>query len=265
MDVRDDPRSMFIESVTFREPDILQLSGGDMDTINALVAQLGLMGVSIAEEYGGSGGDSVHMVIATEEIARACASTSTVFLASVSLACYPIYLFGTEEQKRRFVVPLAKGQKLACFGLTESGAGSDAAAVQTTATLRDGEYVLDGTKTFITNGAEADIAVVFATADKALRHKGIIETVAYPRDEKHVFQRAQEFMRTEGFLPAPESAYGVCCAIDEALKCKETGESKVILFNISGHGFMDIEGYEEVLGTVERTAPARGQSHFLGA
>jgi len=138
------------------------------------MAELGLMGVCIAEEYGGSGGDSVHMVIATEEIARACASTSTIYLASVSLACYPIYLFGTEEQKRRFVVPLAKGQKLACFALTEPGAGSDAAAIQTTATLRGDHYVLDGTKTFITNGAEADIAVVFATADKSLRHKGIV-------------------------------------------------------------------------------------------
>ena len=138
------------------------------------MAELGLMGVSIAEEYGGSGGDSMHLVIATEEIARACASTSTIFLASLSLACYPIYLFGTEEQKRRFVVPVAKGQKLACFALTEPGAGSDAAAIQTTATLHGDHYVLDGTKIFITNGAEADIAVVFATADKSLRHKGIV-------------------------------------------------------------------------------------------
>jgi len=138
------------------------------------MAELGLMGVSIAEEYGGSGGDSMHLVIATEEIARACASTSTIFLASLSLACYPIYLFGTEEQKRRFVVPVAKGQKLACFALTEPGAGSDAAAIQTTATLRGDHYVLDGTKTFITNGAEADIAVVFATTGKSLRHKGIV-------------------------------------------------------------------------------------------
>jgi butyryl-CoA dehydrogenase len=141
------------------------------------MAELGLMGVSIAEEYGGSGGDSMHLVIATEEIARACASTSTIFLASLSLACYPIYLFGMEEQKRRFVVPVAKGQKLACFALTEPGAGSDAAAIQTTATLRDDHYVLDGTKIFITNGAEADIAVVFATVNRSLRHRGIIALI----------------------------------------------------------------------------------------
>jgi tryptophan synthase beta chain len=81
-----------------------------------------------------------------------------------------------------------------------------------------------------------------------LRHLGYIDTVAYPADEKRVFERAVTFMRTEGFLPAPESAYSICCAIDEALKCKETGERKVIAFNISGHGFMDIEGYRDVLG-----------------
>jgi len=81
-----------------------------------------------------------------------------------------------------------------------------------------------------------------------LRHLGYIDTVAYPADEKHVFARALTFVRTEGFLPAPESAYSVCCAIDEALKCKESGEAKVIAFNVSGHGFMDIAGYREVLG-----------------
>ncbi|MFB0519045.1 MAG: pyridoxal-phosphate dependent enzyme, partial [Acidobacteriota bacterium] len=81
----------------------------------------------------------------------------------------------------------------------------------------------------------------------SLRHQGFIETIAYPSDEKHVFERAKLFIQTEGYLPAPESAYSIACAIDEALKCKETGESKVIAFNISGHGFMDMVGYQEVL------------------
>ena len=80
-----------------------------------------------------------------------------------------------------------------------------------------------------------------------LRNLGYIDTVAYPADEKHVFSRAQQFIRTEGFLPAPESAYSVACAIDEALRCKEAGEKKTIAFNISGHGFMDMGGYSEVL------------------
>ena len=81
-----------------------------------------------------------------------------------------------------------------------------------------------------------------------LRHKGYIDTIAYPIDEKYVFKHALTFVQCEGFLPAPESAYSVACAIDEALKCKETGEKKVIAFNISGHGFLDIAGYQKVLG-----------------
>jgi tryptophan synthase beta chain len=81
-----------------------------------------------------------------------------------------------------------------------------------------------------------------------LRKHGIIDTIAYPADEKHVFESTRTFIRTEGFLPAPESAYSVACAMDEALKCKETGEAKCIAFNISGHGFMDMAGYSEVLG-----------------
>ncbi len=86
-----------------------------------------------------------------------------------------------------------------------------------------------------------------------LRKLGYIETVAYPQDEKYVFEKAEMFVRTEGFLPAPESAYSVACAIDEAMKCKESGERKVIAFNVSGHGFMDMVGYDEVLGLSERT------------
>jgi len=81
-----------------------------------------------------------------------------------------------------------------------------------------------------------------------LRHKGFIDTIAYPADEKHVFETAKIFIETEGWLPAPESAYSVCCAIEEALKCRESGEKKVIAFNISGHGFLDMPGYRAVLG-----------------
>jgi tryptophan synthase beta chain len=97
-----------------------------------------------------------------------------------------------------------------------------------------------------------------------LRHRGLIDTVAYPVDEKHVFEHALTFLRTEGFLPAPESAYSICCAMDEALKCKETGEPKVIAFNISGHGFMDIDGYREVLGFDREQVPGELWQAFLG-
>ena len=141
------------------------------------MAQLGLFGVGISEAYGGGGGDSTHVAITMEEIARACGGTSAIYLASLSLACYPIYKFGTEEQKQRFVTPLAKGEKLACFALTEPSAGSDAAAMQTTAAKQDKGYVIDGTKIFITNAIEAGTAVVFATVDKSLAHRGILALI----------------------------------------------------------------------------------------
>ena len=137
------------------------------------MAELGLFGITIDEKYGGCGGDMVQMAIATEEIARACAATSAIYLASLSLAAYPICVFGTEEQKQRFIPPLARGEHLACFALTEAAAGSDATALETTATRRDKNYVLNGNKLFITNGKEADVAVVFATLDRTQGHRGI--------------------------------------------------------------------------------------------
>ncbi|MBA7495153.1 Acyl-CoA dehydrogenase, short-chain specific [subsurface metagenome] len=135
--------------------------------------ELGLAGVNFPEEYGGSGGGKSGEVIVSEELCRVCASIGTILLASAGLAGDPLYRFGTEEQRQRFVVPVARGEKLACFALTEPGAGSDVAALETTATRQSGGYTLDGTKVFITNGAEAEIALVFATVDKSLRHRGI--------------------------------------------------------------------------------------------
>ncbi len=137
------------------------------------MGELGLFGVSIPEEYGGSGGSSIDVAIVGEELARVCASTATIFLASLSLACYPVFKFGTEEQRQRFVTPHATGEKIMAFALTEAGAGSDVASMETTATRKGDGYVLNGTKLFITNGAEAEIIVAFATIDKSLRHRGI--------------------------------------------------------------------------------------------
>ena len=141
------------------------------------MAELGLMGIPFPEEYGGSGGGALGFVIAEEEISRVCASTGTIYFVTAGLAGQPLYLFGNEEQRQRFVVPVAQGEKIACFALTESGAGSDPAAMETTATKKGNGYVLNGTKVFITNGAEADFIVVFATVDKSLRHKGIVAFV----------------------------------------------------------------------------------------
>jgi len=137
------------------------------------MAELGLMGIPFPEKYGGSGGGPLEFAIITEELSRVCASTGTIYFVTSGLAGKPLYWFGNEEQRQRFVVPVAKGEKLSCFGLTEPSAGSDAAGLETTATKVDKGYVLNGNKLFITNGNEADIAVVLATVDKSLRHKGI--------------------------------------------------------------------------------------------
>ncbi len=135
--------------------------------------EIGLTGTGFPEEYGGSGGGAIEQAIIFEEVARVCASTSVILIVTNELTSYPIYRSGTEEQKQRFLVPLTKGEKLGAFGLTEASAGSDVAAMQTTATRQDGGYTLNGNKLFITNGAEADILVVFATVDKSQGYRGV--------------------------------------------------------------------------------------------
>lgn len=127
------------------------------------LAGLGLTGMLIPGEYGGSGGDYVSMVIAMEELARACAATCDVLDAHLSLCAEPIYMFGSEAQRRKFVVPLARGEKIGSFALTEPEAGSDAGAARATAVKKGDSYVINGTKVFMTNGDVADIALVFAS------------------------------------------------------------------------------------------------------
>ena len=137
------------------------------------LAALGLTGLTIDQEYGGSGGTYRQIAIATEEIARGCGATSVTFIAHHSLATQSIYQLGTEGQKQRFVPPLVSFDKVGSFCLTEPGSGSDAAALATSATKKDGHYLLNGSKLFITNGEVADTFVVFATHDRSLRARGI--------------------------------------------------------------------------------------------
>ena len=133
----------------------------------------GLLGIPVPVEYGGQGCDTLTYVLCVEELAKVCGTTAVIVSAHTSLCCDPIKRFGTEEQKQKFLVPLAKGEKLGAFALTEPAAGTDAAAAKTTA-VKDGDsYILNGTKIFITNGKEADIYVVFAKTDKTLGSKGM--------------------------------------------------------------------------------------------
>jgi butyryl-CoA dehydrogenase len=137
------------------------------------MAQLGLLGVIVPEQYGGSGFDFVSLAIAIEEISRACASTGVIVAVNNSLTAYPILQFGDEEQKKKYLPPLCSGEKIGAFGLTEPNAGSDVAAMESTARLEGDHYILNGTKRFITNGGEAGTFVVFAYTNKELKHKGV--------------------------------------------------------------------------------------------
>ncbi|KEK25518.1 acyl-CoA dehydrogenase AcdA [Bacillus gaemokensis] len=136
------------------------------------MADLGLTGIPWPEEYGGIGSDYLAYVIAVEELSRVCASTGVTLSAHTSLAGWPVYKFGTEEQKQKFLRPMAEGKKIGAYGLTEPGSGSDAGGMKTTA-KRDGDhYILNGSKIFITNGGIADIYIVFALTDPESKQRG---------------------------------------------------------------------------------------------
>jgi butyryl-CoA dehydrogenase len=137
------------------------------------MAELDMLAIYIPKEYGGAGLDTLSYAIAVEEIGRVCGSTGIFLAAHSSLGIFPIYFAGTEEQKQKWLIPLAKGEKIGSFGLTEPNAGSDAAATQTTAILIGDKYVVNGTKRFITSGSIADIIVFTATKDPSLGYPGI--------------------------------------------------------------------------------------------
>ncbi len=149
----------------------------------AKLKELGLLAVAIPEEWGGAGMDALSYAIAMEEVSRGCASTGVIMSVNNSLYCDPVYKFGTDEQKKSWLAPFARGEKLGCFALTEPEAGSDAAAQKTTAVRQGDEYVLNGSKNFITNGPNAAAVLVFAMTDKPAGHKGI-SAFLLPTDAK---------------------------------------------------------------------------------
>ncbi|MDM9942960.1 acyl-CoA dehydrogenase [Clostridioides difficile] len=137
------------------------------------MAKAGMMGIPYPKEYGGEGGDTVGYIMAVEELSRVCGTTGVILSAHTSLGSWPIYQYGNEEQKQKFLRPLASGEKLGAFGLTEPNAGTDASGQQTTAVLDGDEYILNGSKIFITNAIAGDIYVVMAMTDKSKGNKGI--------------------------------------------------------------------------------------------
>ena len=139
----------------------------------AEIGELGLFGLTIDEEYGGSGGTTRQLVVAAEEIARGCAATSVVYIAHLSLCTQYINMFGNEEQKQKYLPGLASGRKVGAFALSEPGAGSDAANIKTGSVRANGHFVINGTKTWISNAPEADVLVTMVTQDTDVGYKGI--------------------------------------------------------------------------------------------
>ncbi|HEX3464507.1 MAG TPA: acyl-CoA dehydrogenase family protein [Candidatus Elarobacter sp.] len=159
------------------------------------MAELGLMGLPFPEKYGGAGADTVSYALAVMEIARADASTGITLAAHVSLGASPFYLFGTEAQKEKFLVPLARGEMLWGFGLTEPGAGSDAGGTQTRAELRDGSWVINGTKAFITNsGTEITGGTTITAVTGGLNGRREISTIIVPQDTPG-FTRSKKYRK----------------------------------------------------------------------
>ena len=126
------------------------------------MAKNGFLGIPVPKEYGGQGCDPLTYVMCVEELSKVCGTTGVIVSAHTSLCCDPIMTFGTEEQKQKYLIPLAKGEKLGAFGLTEPGAGTDAQGQQTKAVADGDDYIINGSKIFITNGKEADVYVIFA-------------------------------------------------------------------------------------------------------
>ncbi len=142
------------------------------EIIKKMAAQ-GFMGIPIPREYGGAGQDFLTYILFLEEVSRACASTGVILAVHTSVGTFPIYLYGTEEQRRKYVPKLAGGEYIGAYALTEPGAGSDAASLRTSARREGDEYVLNGSKIFISNGGHAEVYTVFATLDRKLGSRGI--------------------------------------------------------------------------------------------
>lgn len=158
------------------------------------MGKLGMLGVPFPKEYGGSGGDQLSYAITVEELSRVCASTGVICSAHTSLCCWPIYNWGNEEQKRKYLPDLLSGKKLGAFGLTEPGAGTDAAGQQTKAVDMGDHWLINGSKVFITNGGYAETFIVMAMTDKSKGTKGISAFIIEKDDEGFSIGKTEDKM-----------------------------------------------------------------------
>ncbi|MGM8214976.1 acyl-CoA dehydrogenase [Bacillaceae bacterium W0354] len=197
------------------------------------MAELGLTGIPWPEEYGGIGADFVSYCIAVEELSRVCASTGVTLSAHISLASWPIYTYGTEEQKQNFLQRLATGEALGAYALSEPGAGSDVASMRTTAKLEGDHYVLNGNKVWITNGEVADIYVVFAKTDVDARHKGISAFIVEKGTEGFSFGKKEKKLGIRS-SPTTELIFENCRVPKENLLGQEGEGFKIAMTTLDG-------------------------------
>jgi len=198
------------------------------------MGELGLMGIPFPEKYGGSSGDTVSYAIAVEEIGRVCGSTGLSYAAAVSLGASPIYYFGTEEQKEKFLTPLAEGTALGSFGLTEPNAGSDAGGTKTTA-IEDGDhYIINGEKCFITNASFAKTIIVTAVTGKNENGKNIISAIIVPTDTEGITIKGNyDKMGVRGSDTAEVVLENVCVPKENLLGDPQKG-FKQFLYTLDG-------------------------------
>ncbi|MDC4227689.1 MAG: acyl-CoA dehydrogenase [Candidatus Manganitrophus sp.] len=197
------------------------------------LGEMGLMGAFIPTEYGGSGMDLLTYILAMEEISKAWASLGVIMTVNNSLACDPINRFGTQAQKEKYLVPLAQGRLLGCYALTEPGAGSDAGGIATQARRDGNDYVLNGTKLFITNGKNADVAIVYAVTDPARGKKGISAFIVEKAFSGFVVGKVEDKMGLRGSDTA-ELIFQECRVPSENLLGVENEGFKIALATLDG-------------------------------
>ena len=197
------------------------------------MVKAGFMGIPFKKEYGGEGGDYVGYAMAVEELSRCCATTGVVLSAHTSLGAAPVAEWGTEEQKQKYLVPMAKGEKIGAFGLTEPNAGTDAAGQQTTAVLDGDHYILNGSKIFITNAGYAQTYIVMAMTDKSKGTKGISAFIVYADTPGFSFRPKEKKLGIRGSATA-ELIFENCRIPKENLLGKEGGGFKVAMKTLDG-------------------------------
>ncbi|WP_210610788.1 acyl-CoA dehydrogenase [Priestia flexa] len=197
------------------------------------MSELGLTGIPWPEEYGGIGSDYLAYCIAVEELSRVCASTGVTLSAHTSLAGWPIFKFGSEEQKHKYLKPMAQGEKIGAYGLTESSAGSDAGGMKTTAVKEGDFYVLNGSKIFITNGGEADIYVVFARTNPEEKQKGTSAFIVEKNTEGFSVGKKEKKLGIRS-SPTTEIIFENCRVPKENLLGNEGDGFKIAMMTLDG-------------------------------